>query len=854
MGPDVGSCQVTNTTLRGMDMYCPKCGAKLPDDASFCNKCGAHVEPIESGGPTPQEPIVTAAPQEVAPTPAPVEKKPRHLNPVLAGVLCALGIIAVVACVLLMRPSSQVSQTGQTSSSSSTSSVSDDGVEIDTFARPTIATTLVSSSMSMSSAPALARYLNSINMPSSDGSSSTSTSSTSSSSNGSASSSSGSDAVTNPYSTLSDLKPASNLSNVVNLGDFNLTAQDKSLLEQNMFAVDTRYGSSEFFDIYEENRYGMLPNFVTTDSMMHSYHLYFSYLQKNCEKTYLSADLLSLSQTMLQTSSDQLTTLSGTEWEAAAKRNVTFFAVACCLLDPSTTVPDAVASDVSSEVSKIQDATAVDECAITGEEEDYSQYKPRGYYEGDEQLERYFRAMMWYGRINFTEKDEDLDRSALLATLALDGGTNGTVNSDWEAIYTVTSFFAGASDDLSYYEYYPIFAHCYGDGATVDDLAGNDQAWESYHALTATMPAPKISSVIVGDESKVTDDDIKGFRLMGQRFSIDESIFQQLVYDNVGDKSNPRLLPSALDLPAALGSDEALGILKDEGKTNYTNYDSQMEGLRTTIANSDDSIWTASLYSQWLYTLNPLLVTKGSGYPDFMQSEAWTRKNLQSYLGSYTELKHDTVLYSKQVMTEMGGGDIEKDDRGYVEPEPDVYARLANLTQATSDGLSRYGMLSSDDAADLGLLKDLATKLETISEEELSGKALSDDEYDLIRTYGGQIEHFWQVANPTASKSGSRSNEFPAAVVVDVATDNDDGTVLELATGRVSTIYVLVPIDGELHLCAGGTFSYYEFDQPQSNRLTDSQWRETLGITGSSSGSTSVPDQPEWVNTFQTSN
>ena len=90
--------------------------------------------------------------------------------------------------------------------------------------------------------------------------------------------------------------------------------------------------------------------------------------------------------------------------------------------------------------------------------------------------------------------------------------------------------------------------------------------------------------------------------------------------------------------------------------------------------------------------------------------------------------------------------------------------------------------------------------------------------------------------------------------MVDVATDNTDGTVLELATGRVSTIYVLVPIDGELHLCAGGTFSYYEFEQPQSNRLTDSQWRKTLGITESGSGSTSVPDQPEWVNTFQTSN
>ena len=93
----MGSCQVTNTTLRGMDMYCPKCGAKLPDDASFCNKCGSRVEPIESSGPTSQEPVVAAAPEEVAPTPAPVEKKPRRLNPVLTGVLCALGIISVVA-------------------------------------------------------------------------------------------------------------------------------------------------------------------------------------------------------------------------------------------------------------------------------------------------------------------------------------------------------------------------------------------------------------------------------------------------------------------------------------------------------------------------------------------------------------------------------------------------------------------------------------------------------------------------------------------------------------------------------------------------------------------------------------
>ena len=54
----------------------------------------------------------------------------------------------------------------------------------------------------------------------------------------------------------------------------------------------------------------------------------------------------------------------------------------------------------------------------------------------------------------------------------------------------------------------------------------------------------------------------------------------------------------------------------------------------------------------------------------------------------YTELTHDTVLYSKQVMAEMGGGmEEEPDDRGYVEPEPVVYERFASLAEQTAQGL-----------------------------------------------------------------------------------------------------------------------------------------------------------------------
>ena len=39
-----------------------------------------------------------------------------------------------------------------------------------------------------------------------------------------------------------------------------------------------------------------------------------------------------------------------------------------------------------------------------------------------------------------------------------------------------------------------------------------------------------------------------------------------------------------------------------------------------------------------------------------MQSDAWLDKQLNTSLGSWTELKHDTILYAKQAYAEMGAG------------------------------------------------------------------------------------------------------------------------------------------------------------------------------------------------------
>lgn len=642
------------------------------------------------------------------------------------------------------------------------------------------------------------------------------------------------------------------LSNVANLDRFySLTVDEKQAaqLAQNGFIVSEDY-TREFFELYEYNRYELIPSFVTVDSLMHTYHLYFSFLLRNTERNYLSDSLTKLSSRMLDASAAQYELLKGSEWEEAAVRNVAFFTVGARLLDDSTAVNDYVADTVQYELDCISRADGILESSITGDFEDYTQYIPRGYYEGDEQLEKYFKAMMWYGRMHFKQENESLDRSALLMTMAL--SSDSEAYRTWEAIYAVTSFFAGASDDLGIGEYAAAISAAYGDDATVADLPGNSSAFDIFHTMTAQLPPPAINSIPIEDgDSNV----ISGFRFMGQRFTIDAAIMQKLIYSSVKENSdgNRRMLPDVLDVAAALGSDTALDILEENGAADYQDYSENMELLREGLSRENAELWSGSLYAGWLNTLRPLLEIKGEGYPIFMQNKEWAKKDLECFSGSFAELKHDTVLYTKQVIAEMGG-DWEGDDRGYVEPEPLVYARFANLADLTAQGLKRFDVITPEEEEDLSRLSQIAKQLLTISCKELQDETLTDEEYDFIRAYGGNIEHFWyEASKESADSEWFDSAECPAPIVVDIATDPGSGQVLEVATGKPAEILVVVNVDGVIKIAKGSVYSFYQFTWPSEDRLTDSKWRLMTGSQYDEDGNynhVNPIDKPEWTDSY----
>ncbi len=656
-----------------------------------------------------------------------------------------------------------------------------------------------------------------------------------------------------------------NLSNVTNLPQFNLSDAEKQQLATNLFTVQSGGVGDEFFKTYEQNRYLYTPNLVTADSVLHSYHIVFDYLLRDTEEQKLLPQAKTLTSNMLAVSEQQYEQLKGTPYENAAKRNVGYFSVAAKLLDPNATIPQTAASETSQELALISAHVGPANAVVmnigipqgtTPLMEDYSQYIPRGHYTKTPELSQYFQAMMWYGRLTFRFSDPDEVRSALLMTIATDSGSNSTA---WDAIYTPTSFFVGVSDDTTYPQMQKLVQGVYGDEASENNLAQiatDASKFDALNTQAAALQPPQINSVPIFNATIQPDKSaaITGFRFMGQRFTPDADIFQNLIYRNVlaNSSGEDRMLPKGLDVPAAMGSTQALSILTSEGDTAYQNYPENMSKLQSFFSSLGTNTWTQNMYWGWLYSLQPVIQPATAGYPSFMTNDAWSNEQLQKYLGSYTELKHDTILYSKQSYAELGGGgDIPVyDDRGYVEPYPELYARIAALTQMTNDGLSSRNLVSAQASDALTNLNTLANSLLSISEKELNNQALSDSDYDLIRAYGGQLEHIWDDINQKDMDAADETqsdylHDNPAAIVADIATD-PNGSVLEDATGTPEAIYAIVPVDGKLKIAEGVVYSYYEFAQPISNRLTDKAWQDI--VHGESTAP--MPSVPEWTKIF----
>lgn len=659
-------------------------------------------------------------------------------------------------------------------------------------------------------------------------------------------------------------------SEIVNYDDFvqkiPLTNESRNLLYTNGFVVIENEVTKNQFKVeqvnatYSDLKVADVPIFITSDSLLHLYHIQFDETLKRVEENEFYDELWRLDKTLLESSIEDYNEIkenssSSDEVKEAARRNVAYFAVVLSLLeekiDPnriqvkstetssseeySFEVPKYVQEDVEAELTLIE-AQKEGVSPIFKYSEDYSQYTPRGHYTSSEKLQKYFKAMMWHGRMSMLLKPdmintEDPENEARIQTIQAflisdhcDKDKN--LRERWDRIYNVTAFYVGFSDDLGPYEY----------AKALDTVFGNDRYGVSFNneSLTALKTelkkyeSPKIYSgtgeiIQAGSETEnKTLEATKGFRFMGQRYTPDSYILQ-------------KLKPPALNIMDLLGSERAREHLKNQGISENEEYKKAHTSLKNEFEAFDEEDWNKNLYWAQLYALKPLLISYPEGYPTFMQTGAWEDKQLNTALASWTELRHDTILYAKQARyTGVPYIPEEKPVQGYVEPVPEFYARMLALTKMAHNGLAEMEVLDEQSDKDFTTLENTLEKLLEISIKELENKELTDEEYEFIRNFGQNIAPMLENVDEDSQRS---------VMVADVYTDRE-GEILEEGTGKLDLIVVAYKQpDDRIVLGAGPVMSYYEFWQLPGQRLTDEEWRDMLA--------NNPPERPKWVESFK---
>jgi hypothetical protein len=345
-------------------------------------------------------------------------------------------------------------------------------------------------------------------------------------------------------------------------------------------------------------------------------------------------------------------------------------------------------------------------------------------------------------------------------------------------------------------------------------------------------------------------DKTKGFRFMGQRFTPDAFIFTSLTQgDEAPDPVTGQRLPSsttALMVMSILGNKTADPLVQNWIQKNASDSSqvlaNNLASLKDQFSKITVDAWTQNIYWGWLYTIKSLFTedVDKTGYPNFIKADEWNAKNLQASLGSWTELKHDTLLYAKQTYAEFGGGGDTTPPpvpKGYVEPNIPFLDRLIALDKLTVDGLKSRGLLNEtfagrneDFISTLNFLKGIAVK-------ELQNEKISDDDFETLRNEGKTLD---RILEPLPGEV-TNEKDVRSALIADVQTDVSKGQILYEADGIPNYIYVAVKDQNGTRLTKGLVFNYYEYNAPLSPRLTDQDWWK-LNYTQDKSKLPAIPD------------
>lgn len=658
---------------------------------------------------------------------------------------------------------------------------------------------------------------------------------------------------------------------LIQSSDLGLNDAELAKYAENGFVISPRVAFPHFGYGYASVYAQDLPLFISADSILYALHTSYDAILKNLEMGLL----IPATGRMLASMRANLAVVA----EPSAVRDDIdlYLTVAESLLFDELRAPtlehNADAVSQFFDACKAAGAAATVQLFGSEREFDFSQFKPRGHYTDTLELQRYFRAMIWMGRVEFrlvkSEAGEPrLNRRETEAAITLRSLMNDEAKQSHQRVDAVVSAFVGEHDAMTPSQV----------DALVGDLGLSSPAelqTVSDETLLAALLAGNYgvqritSQIMVGGLGDRTTPLPAAFALFGQRYVIDSHVFSNVVYDRVKAGAVRRMMPNPLDVAyAALQNDHA-GLLLQADLERY-DYASDLASMRAIVDSEPREFWELSLYNRWLdalRTLSPdraMKLETGENLPQIARTEAWGRRLLNTQLASWAELRHDTILYVKQSYT--SAATCEYPD-AYVDPYPEFFGAIATLAEHALAVLAELGfdpdaevestVPLSEQLGVLALRKSgtVLTKfvevgriLEQMAVHQRTGEPHSEEHLafvnEAVQTQGigcggppGQTGWYSQLFldpeltwDPTIADVHTQPTDEGGASV---------GRVLHVGTGESQLMVVSVETCSGPRAYVGVVSSYYERIENDWRRLDDVDWQKILAEE--------VPAPPSWV-------
>jgi Protein of unknown function (DUF3160) len=661
------------------------------------------------------------------------------------------------------------------------------------------------------------------------------------------------------------------------LTGYHLTDDELVKFRSNGFVVTERLGGYAFGQLYYDIYTRDLPVFITSDSVLHAWHRSYDAMLEELEFTYLIQTL----DAVLAGMHEAVPGAQDRYGDGVLKESVIdadyFLAVARTLLRgalaPSKLDQDERVRKTLGAIHQLQ----MHEFHLFGRKRwvDFSQFKPRGHYETNAELRRYFQAMMWCGRTDLRvaggydatgplSSPRELGSALVLLDLLRKAGKEG----EWRQFDRTIQTFVGRTDSATFDDLAKVAAAAKvtspADLKTEDDLKKLTEVVEASDAGKQAISGDVYISPKGSQQVQLP----RSFTVLGQKFVFDSWVTSKLVFDDIlwdGEKVIRRV-PSGLDVAfAAFGNDHVAPDLvnrMDRGPHQFRDrkpYQHNLAAVRNVIDRSDPKVWDETIYTSWLKTLRTLSAPADARMPEVLRTREWAMKQTNTQMASWTQLRHDSILYVKQSYTD---GAMCYYPAGFVEPVLPFWARMEAMAGRSADLLERTPFppaVQATQTKQVGFLRKFATqmgRLKVVAEKQLNQKELTVEDRKILEDVM-QIRHerigsgrdyrvHYTGWYPSLFYRGPQDCAKWDALVADVHTDVptpvhlDPGCVLHEGVGGVDLMVIAVDNGKDRVVYLGPTLSHYEFEMPGVARKSDQEWKADL-LNGK------CPPRPEWT-------